>query len=134
LTVGHTGDEELREKELTLWRKGFANSSANLDMVYATNMSSLVDSTESDIGFDLVIIEIDCNDLDDVKRSYKAAKILRLLNYSAPIIGLTSYGNSNLCDLEEEKLQGEKDNPNSLCTFLSGTVGTGINECMLAPT
>lgn len=108
LTVGETGDdEELRGKELALWTTGFANISAELDMVHATNLSVLVDSTESDIGFDLVIIKVDCNDVGNIKRRCKAAKILRLLNYSAPIIGLISYANRKMRDLEDEKLQGE---------------------------
>jgi len=93
-----TGEAESKEEErlhdIALWKKAFAKISADVEIVLVSNLSSLVSQSEnaSTFGedFDLVMIDVDLSLEDNVKRSTKAAKILRLLNYSAPIIGFIS--------------------------------------------
>ena len=106
LIIGENG----REEE-DLWKKGFSKISSEVEIEYETSLSSLITAYQEDsveIEFDLIIIEMDFSAVATVERRCKMALILRLLNYSAPILGLISNADSDQDDMDENKMQGER--------------------------
>eukprot|EP00520_Triparma_pacifica_P006784 CAMPEP_0118646444 /NCGR_PEP_ID=MMETSP0785-20121206/8058_1 /TAXON_ID=91992 /ORGANISM="Bolidomonas pacifica, Strain CCMP 1866" /LENGTH=446 /DNA_ID=CAMNT_0006538435 /DNA_START=153 /DNA_END=1490 /DNA_ORIENTATION=+ len=103
LIIGENG----REEE-DLWKKGFSKISSEVEIEYETSLSSLITAYQEDsveIEFDLIIIEMDFSAVATVERRCKMALILRLLNYSAPILGLISNADSDQDDMDENKMQ-----------------------------